>query len=99
MVSKTKRLVPLMGVLQLIAKSSPNMKEYQLYQDCEGEIKIHIVKKEGFSDDDVRHIRENFQKRLGDEFSLSFVYMDSIPRTSRGKYQFLVQKLPINFSP
>jgi phenylacetate-CoA ligase len=88
-----------MGVLQLIAKSSPNMKEYQLYQDCEGEIKLHIVKKEGFSENDERCIRENFQKRLGDEFSLSFVYMQSIPRTSRGKYQFLVQKLPIHFSP
>jgi phenylacetate-CoA ligase len=99
MVSKNKRLVPLMGVLQLIAKSSPNMKEYQLYQDCEGELILHIVKKEGFSDDDIHHIRENFQKRLGDEFSLSFFYMDSIPRTSRGKYQFLVQKLPIHFSP
>jgi len=98
MVSKTKRLVPLMGVLQLIAKSSPNMKEYQLYQDREGEIILHIVKKEGFSDDDVRHIRENFQKRLGDEFSLSLIYMDSIPLTGRGKYQFLIQKLPIQFS-
>jgi phenylacetate-CoA ligase len=99
MVSKTKRLVPLMGVLQLIAKSSPNMKEYQLYQDCEGEIVLHIVKKEGFSDDDVRHIREKFQTRLGDEFSLSLIYMDSVPLTSRGKYQFLIQKLPIHFSP
>lgn len=97
MVSKTKRLVPLMGVLQLIAKSSPNMKEYQLYQDCEGEIILHIVNKEGFSDDDVRLIRENFQKRLGDEFSLSLIYMDSIPRTIRGKYQFLIQKLPVHF--
>jgi len=95
MVSKTKRLVPLMGVLQLIARSTPNMKEYQLYQDREGEIVLHIVKKEGFSDDDVRHIKENFQNRLGNEFSLSVVYLDSIPRTSRGKYQFLVQKLPI----
>jgi phenylacetate-CoA ligase len=97
MVSKTKRLVPLMGILQLIARSSPNMKEYQLYQDQEGEIILHIVKKEGFSDDDVRRIHENFQRRLGDEFSLSLTFMDSIPRTSRGKYQFLVQKLSIQW--
>ncbi|DAC71978.1 MAG TPA: phenylacetate--CoA ligase family protein [Thermoplasmata archaeon] len=95
MISKTSRPVPLMGVLQLISKSSPNMKEYQLYQDREGEIILHIVKKEGFSDDDVFRIRENIKKRLGDEFSLSLQYMDSIPRTGRGKYQFLVQKLPI----
>jgi phenylacetate-CoA ligase len=99
LVSKTKRLVPLMGVLQLIAKSSPNMKEYQLYQDREGEIILHIVKKEGFSDEDVSHIRENFQTRLGDEFSLSLTYMDTIPLTSRGKYQFLIQKIPIHYSP
>jgi phenylacetate-CoA ligase len=99
MVSKTKRFVPLMGVLQLIAKSSPNMKEYQLYQDCEGEIVLRIVKNEGFSEDDERCIRENFQKRLGDEFSLFFTYVDSIRRTNRGKYQFLIQKLTIQFSP
>lgn len=95
MVSKSKRLVPLMGVLQLIARSSPNMKEYQLYQDREGELVLHVVKKEGFSDEDVRSIKENVQNRLKDEFSLSLVYLDSIPRTSRGKYQFLVQKLPV----
>ena len=75
------------------------MKEYQLYQDCEGEIILHIVKKEEFSDDDATYIKENFQKRLGDEFSLSLRYMDSIPLTSRGKYQFLIQKLQIHFSP
>jgi phenylacetate-CoA ligase len=98
MVSNTNRLVPLMGVLQLISKSSPNMKEYQLYQDHEGELILHIVKKEGFSDDDTRYIRENVQSRLGDEFSLSVDYLDSIPRTSRGKYQFFVQKLPIKYT-
>jgi phenylacetate-CoA ligase len=74
------------------------MKEYQLYQDYEGEIILHIVKKEGFSDDDEHQIRENIQKRLGPEFSLSFAYMDSIPRTGRGKYQFLVQKLPLDYT-
>lgn len=97
LVSKTKRLMPIMGVLQLIAKSSPNMKEYQLYQNREGEIILHIVKKEKFSDTDVHHIKENFKRRLGDEFSLSLEYMDSIPRTRRGKYQFLIQKLPIRW--
>ena len=90
--------MPMMGVLQLIAKSSPNMREYQLYQDHEGEIILQIVKKDGFSDEDVRQIKENVQRRLGDEFSLSLKYLDGIPRTSRGKYQFLVQKLPVRFS-
>ncbi len=97
MVSKTGRLVPLMGVLQLISKSSSHMKEYQLYQDQEGELLLHIVKKEGFSDDDTRSIRENVHKRLGDEFSLTVDSVDSLARTSRGKFQFFVQKLPIDY--
>jgi phenylacetate-CoA ligase len=97
MISKTNRLVPLMGVLQLISRSSSHMKEYQLYQDREGELILHIVKKQGFSDEDVRRIKENIHTRLGDEFSLSIEYLDSIPRTIRGKYQFFVQKLPVRY--
>jgi len=97
MISKTGRLVPLMGVLQLISRSSVNMKEYQLYQDREGELVLRIVKKVGFSNDDVLKIKENIRTRLKDEFSLSLEYMDSIPRTIRGKYQFFVQKLPVKY--
>jgi phenylacetate-CoA ligase len=97
MVSSANRLVPLMGVLQLISRSSLHMKEYQLYQDREGELILHVVKKEGFSDDDVKTIRENVHTRLGNEFSLTVVPVDSIPRTGRGKFQFFVQKLPVNY--
>ena len=96
MVSKTKRLVPLMGVLQLIARSSPHMKEYQLYQDTVGELVLHVVKKEEYSDADTRQIKENLQNRLGDEFTFTFVFQESIPRTGRGKYPFLIQKLPLH---
>jgi len=97
MVSKTNRLVPLMGVLQLISRSSSHMKEYQLYQDHEGELILRIVKKEGFSENDVHQIKENIHTRLRDEFSLSIEYQESVPRTIRGKYQFFVQKLPIKY--
>jgi phenylacetate-CoA ligase len=97
MVSSTGRLVPLMGVLQLISRSSSHMKEYQLYQDHEGELVLHIVRKEEFSDVDVHQIRENIRTRLGPEFSLSIDYLDVIPRTVRGKYQFFVQKLPVKY--
>lgn len=97
MVSKTQRLVPLMGVLQLISRSSAHMKEYQLFQEQEGELVLRIVKKEGFSDEDVHQIKENIRTRLGDEFTVSLEYLDAIPRTLRGKYQFFVQKLPVKY--
>jgi len=95
-VSKTHRLIPFMGVHHLVAHSSPNVKECQLSQEQEGEIMFHIVKNERFSDDDVRRITTNFQKRFGNEFTVTFQYVDRIPRTSRGKYQFLIQKLPLH---
>jgi phenylacetate-CoA ligase len=98
-VSKTKRLVPFMGVHHLVAKSSENVKECQLYQERQGEIVLRVVRRETYSEDDARHIQESFYKRFGEEFSLTLSYLDSIPRTSRGKYQFLIQKLPIQFSP
>jgi phenylacetate-CoA ligase len=96
-VSKTRRLVPFMGVHHLVATSTPYVKECQLIQESQGEIIISIVKKEGFSDSDMRIIQENFHKRFGDEFVITFNFVDSIPRTIRGKYQFLIQKLPVNF--
>ena len=75
--------------------SSLNVKESQLYQDTPGEIVISIVKGENYSESDTKHILENFQKRLGDEFSVSVRFVDHIPRTKRGKFQYLIQKLPI----
>ncbi len=98
-ISKTKRLVPFMGIHHLVAQSSLNVKECKLYQEHEGEIIVYIVKNNQFSDDDVRVIQDNFYKRFGDEFFFTFKYVDSIQRTSRGKYQFLIQKLPISFLP
>jgi phenylacetate-CoA ligase len=97
-VSKTKRLVPFMGVHHLVAKSSENVKECQLYQERQGEIVLRVVRRKTYSEDDARRIQESFHKRFGEEFSLTLSYLDSIPRTSRGKYQFLIQKLPIQFS-
>jgi phenylacetate-CoA ligase len=88
-----------MGVHHLVAKSSENVKECQLYQERKGEIVLRVVRKETYSEDDTGRIQESFHKRFGEEFSLTFTYVDSIPRTSRGKYQFLIQKLPIQFSP
>lgn len=96
-VSKTKQLVPLTGVYGLIAKCSPNVKECQLYQDTEGEIVLNIVKMRNYSDADSQAIRKNFQKRFGDGFNITICHVDHILLTKRGKYQFLIQKIPIEF--
>ena len=98
LVSKTNQLVSIIGLYGLIAKSSLNVKECQLYQETPGEVIINIVKGENYSEIDTKNIIENFQKKLGDEFSLSVNFVDKILLTTMGKYKFLIQKLPINFT-
>ena len=94
-ISKTKLIIPLTGVYELVAKCSTNVKEYQLYQETPGEIVIKIIKGENYSEKDTKKIRESFQKRLGNEFTIKVSFVDHIIRTAMGKYQFLIQKLPI----
>jgi phenylacetate-CoA ligase len=96
-ISNTNRLVPFMGIHHLIARSTENVRECQLYQDRIGEIVVHIVRSDAYSADDERRIREGFSQRFGEEFILSITPVETIPRTSRGKYPFLIQKLPVNF--
>ena len=97
LVSRTNKLVNLTGAYGLIVKSSLNVIECQLYQETPGEIVINIVKEENYSDSDTKFILENFQKKLGDGFSFSVSFVDHIPLTPRGKYKFLIQRIPINF--
>lgn len=98
-VSKTNRLVPFMGIHHLVARSTENVKECQLYQDKIGDIILRIVRNEMFFQEDEQRIKQGFFERFGNEFTIALTYVDSIPRTSRGKYPFLVQKLPLHFSP
>jgi len=97
--SKTNRLIPLNGMHHLIARSTEKVKEYQLYQDNIGAITVRIVRAEGFSKEDEQRISDGFSKRFGDDIAVSLEYVESIPRTVRGKHLFLIQKLPIHFSP
>ena len=39
----------------------------------------------------------NVSYKFHDDFNLSIHYVDQIPRKERGKYKFLIQKLPVEF--
>ena len=46
---------------------------------------------------DTKYIQRELFKKLGDDMNLEIRFVDHIPRTQRGKYKFLIQKLPIEF--
>jgi len=95
-VSKTHALVPLTRIHHLVAESSQQVKACQFYQDTEGELVLRLVVAPRYTDADSKKIHKEFHKILGDGFTLTICIIDCIPLTNRGKFQFLVQKLPLN---
>ena len=95
-VSKTHALVPLTRIHHLVAEASQQVNACQFYQDAEGELVLRLVTTPQYTDVDSKKIQRDFHKLLGDEFTLTIYIVDHIPLTNRGKFQFLVQKIPLN---
>lgn len=74
-----------------------NVEQFQFYQDRKEEVVFNIVRKESYTERDTQYIRQELHKKLGDDIDLIIRFVDHIPRTQRGKYAFLIQKLPIEF--
>ncbi len=94
-VSNTPSLVPFTRIHHLVAESSQEVKACQFYQDTEGELVLYLVTTPQYTDADRKNIQQEFQKILGDGFTLILRVVDHIPLTKRGKFRFLVQKLPL----
>jgi len=94
-VTKRKGLIPATGMYGLVAKSSKNVKDCQLYQDEEGKIVLNIVKEEGFTDKDKKIITKNFNMRFREDVDFEISIIDEILRDNQGRKRFLLQKMAI----
>ena len=74
-----------------------NVKQFQFYQEKKGEVTFNIVRMDTYTDSDTEYITEELHKKLGDDMKLTICFVGHIPRTERGKYRFLIQKLPVEF--
>jgi phenylacetate-CoA ligase len=75
-----------------------NVDRFQFYQDRKEEVVFNVVRKPTFTDRDTEYIRSELSKKLGPDIDLVIRFVDDIPRTERGKYRFLVQKLPVGYT-
>jgi len=73
-----------------------NIKQFQFYQDTPGEIILKIVKLPGYTQEDTDIINKKLIKDI-DNLKLRIEFTDFIPTTERGKYSYMIQKLPIKF--
>ena len=95
-ITETGRLIS-MTAINMHSDVFDNVKQFQFYQDKKGEVIFNIVKKVSYTEKDTEYIKKELYKKLGDDVDLIIQFVDEIPRTARGKYRFLIQKLPIEF--
>jgi phenylacetate-CoA ligase len=97
-VSRRNSLVPLTGGTDgLVLEEFKHIEKAQFYQEKKGHVILRIVKKPGYTGDDSRHILNVLRKRYGDDLEYHLEFASDIPRTDRGKFRFLIQKLPVEY--
>lgn len=69
----------------------------QLYQEKPGEVVVRIVPRGEFSEENSREIETTMAAAVGSGLVPKVKIVDDIPRTQRGKYRFLEQKLDIRY--
>jgi phenylacetate-CoA ligase len=74
-----------------------NVRQFRFYQDTPGKVILKIVPKNSYGEQDEANIRRELALKLGPDVELIIELVDEIPRTLRGKYRFLEQKLPLRF--
>lgn len=73
-----------------------NVKQFQYYQDNLDKVILRIVKKNTYTSTDTRKILRELTGKLKSQIKLEIQFLADMPRTDRGKYNFLVQKLQID---
>ncbi len=72
-----------------------NVKQFQYYQYNLDKIILRIIKKNTYTNSDTQKILRELKEKLKGQIKVEIQFISEIPRTDRGKYKFLVQKLPI----
>ena len=94
-VTKNRRLVSMTAV-NMHSDIFDNVAQFQFHQEREGEALLRIVKKTGYGDRDTDRILRELERKFEGDVDVTIRFVDDIPRTRRGKYQFLIQELPLD---
>jgi phenylacetate-CoA ligase len=94
-VTKNGRLISMTAV-NMHSDVFDNVIQFQFYQKQEGEVLMRIVKKPGYTNQDTERILQELGKKFDGDVDVTIRFVGKIPRTRRGKYQFLIQDLPLD---
>lgn len=93
LVARTGRLLP-GSALNVHSDLFHHVWTYQWRQDTPGEVDLSLVRKPSYGPAQTDVIRREMQAKLGPDMTLRIHFVEAIPRTPRGKHQFIVQTLP-----
>ena len=75
-----------------------NIAASQIIQEDIDHIRIKVVKNNGYSDQDTKHLIKEMQKRLGNDMSVEIEFVDDIPRSDSGKFRWVISNVPLRFT-
>jgi len=81
------------SILDTFTIHIPGFKQTQIVQDRLDHLVFHIVRAEDFSDSSLKMLAESVPRFFGPSMKYDVKFVDSIPLTSRGKFQFSVCKI------
>lgn len=82
-----------LGRLDHIFKDMLNIIEAQIHQISLYEVEFKIVKASAYTNKDEEKLLNEIKSRLGDEISITLVYVDKIPRTKSGKLRLVISDI------
>ncbi|WFN35014.1 phenylacetate--CoA ligase family protein [Methanogenium sp. S4BF] len=82
-----------MTALNMHSDAFQNVRLFQFYQEKKGEVVLHIIRKDTYTDNDSQNILQALHQKMGEDVQVQLQFVDEIPRTKSGKYKFLIQKL------
>jgi phenylacetate-CoA ligase len=97
LITTSGRYIPMVLICTIHSDIMDKLYQFQFYQDDPAFCIFYAVKRAGFTESDGKKIYAELKNKIGYDIELRIKYVTEIPRTKSGKYQFLVQKLPVLF--
>jgi len=81
----------------VLFKVIKGVEQFQVVQEKIDHLTVRIVKNLHFTDNDLNHIKNEIQKRMGADVNIEIHFVNEIPLSGRsGKRRFVISKVPLS---
>lgn len=82
------------SILDTVTIHIPGFRQVQVVQERIDELTFNVVKDAGFSDVSLERLADEVRRYFGPAMRHRVAYVDAIPMTGRGKFQFSICRVP-----